>query len=247
MSEIVKEERLKRFQNMGIPTPLPPPDASMMKGPVKNAEFASKLEAIKKGAIKKTVDLFLERETGNNGFKPMEVSKPKNGQNPNVKPVNNNNAAPALFSAPVQGGMFNEEELYGKSTEVPFTQTASEIAGRGYRSNLNENVDDNGSDFLSNIKMKLAEKVQRNPATTLLKENKGNNINSNDLTEAITLVSTDVCKKLFKQFASELLNSQSGLIKESEKVKKVEIVKEDIIKMGDKFFKITPVVVKKKI
>jgi hypothetical protein len=45
---------------------------------------------------------------------------------------------------------------------------------------------------------------------------------------------------------TEFLTSQPGLIKENEKIKKAEIVQEGVVKIDGKFFKLTPVSIKKK-
>jgi len=239
----LNEDRMKRFRDMGIPQPMAPVDPSSVQGPVKNTAFAAKLAALKGGALKEEISTFVDKQEANTGFVPLEV--PKRGQKPG-----------APTSAPVEkikthatsGPSFDiyEKALYGDNTPSSSSYEKASAPGRSYSSDiLNEN--ENGSDFLSDIKNRLQQKALRAstaPATN--QPNNQNQINENQLIETVTQISTDVCKQLIKKFMSEFLTSEPGLIKESEKIKKAEIVKDDIIKMGGKYFKITPVSVKKK-
>lgn len=244
----INEERLRKFREMGIPQPMAPVDPSMLKGPVKNIEFAAKLAAIKNGAIKETVDVFLEKEKGPIGFVPLETSKKSKPVNGQTKPI----ISETIKSLPTSGPSFDayEKALYGDNTPTSNTyETAS--SGRGYSSNIGN---ENGNDFLTSIKTRLAEKAARasqSPNQKILTENTSipsgyKLIQENELREAITLISTDVCKDLMKKFMEDFSTSKPGLIKESEKIKKAEIIQKDIVKIEGKFFKIVPVTIKKK-
>lgn len=247
----LNEERLKKFREMGIPQPMAPVDPSMLKGPVKNLEFAAKLAAIKNGGIKETVDVFLEKEKSPAGFVPLEVpkkSKPINGQSKSI--VTETIKAPS-----VSGPSFDayEKALYGDNTSSSPTYEKASDMTRGYSSNIG-NEDGNGNEFLANIKNRLAEKAARanqNPNQKILTENISipngyKLIKESELHEAITLISTDICKDLIKKSLNEFVATDNNIIKESDKIKKAEIIKEDIVKIEGKFFKIIPVTIKKK-
>jgi hypothetical protein len=248
----INEERIKKFKDMGIPVPMAPVDPSMAQGPVRNTEFAKKLAAIKNGAIKETVDVFLEKEKAPAGFVPLELPAKKNQPGKKQEaPLKESIAKPS-----VSGPSFDayEKALYGDNTPSSSTYEKASVPGRNYVSDMNE--ESNGSEFINDIKSRLAEKFSRTtqPAgQVVLNENKSQNnvntvpaghilINENQLRETITTIST----QLIKKFMSEFLTSEPGLIKESDKIKKAEIIKEDIVKIDGRFFKLTPVTIKKK-
>lgn len=248
----LNEERLKKFREMGIPQPMAPVDPSMLKGPVKNTEFAAKLAAIKNGAIKEEIGTFIDKEGATKAFVGLETPSKRLGTPPKT------NVTETIKAPSVSGPSFDiyEKALYGDNTPSSASYERASAPTRGYSSDIESTGD--GSDFLAGIRARLAEKAAKagqNPGQKVLNENRqaSNNvpqgqklINESELNEAITLISTDVCKKLIKQFMGEFLTSQPELIKENEKIKKAEIVKEDIIKMEGRYFKIVPVTVRKK-
>ena len=248
----INEERFKKFKEMGIPMPMSPVDPATVQMPVKNTEFAKKLAAIKNGGIKETVDVFLEKEKGHNGFIPLETPAKRNipGKTPEKKV-----ATETIAKHAVSGPSFDiyEKALLGES--MPSTREAPS-SKRGYVSDF-EPDNNNGGDFIRDMKAKLAEKFTssgQNSGQVLLSENNNRQqqtqnipdgyrlINEAELKDTITIVST----QLIKKFMSEFLTSEPGLIKENDKIKKAEIVRDDIIKMEGKFFKLTPVTIKKK-
>ena len=247
----INEERVKKFRDMGIPMPMAPVDPGMAQGPVKNTEFAKKLAAIKGGAIKETVDVFLEKEKAQTGFVPLEVSKRNN-------PSEKQQQQPKNISKPqVSGPSFDlyEKALYGgDSNSVSESYERQSASPRSYASDFND--DNNGSEFMDSLKNRLAEKFTKSPQTqvkgqVLMNENSIRNqnvvqpgqmvINESQLRETITTIST----QLIKKFMSEFLTSEPSLIKESDKIKKAEIVQEGVVKIDGKFFKLTPVTLKK--
>jgi len=249
MSKNINEERLKKFRDMGIPAPMSPVDPSMLKGPVRNLEFAAKLEAIKRGVVKEELSTFIEKETGNKGFIPIETPTKK-------KPQNQITETAEIKKPSVSGPSFDlyEKALYGESPSVSFDKNTN---ARTYSHNITPSADDTGTDFLANIKAQLAAKAMKANQSTpnnskIIQENKTNIpaghtlVNENDFKEAVTMIASDVCKVLIKKFMNEFLTSKPDLIKENEKVKKAEIIQENIIKMDGNYFKITPVTVKKK-
>jgi hypothetical protein len=244
----INEERLRKFKEMGIPAPMAPVDPSTVQSRVKNTEFAKKLAAIKNGTKKEELNTFIEKEKAKNGFAPLELPAKRNipGRTPQ-KEINETIAKPAT-----SGPSFDayEKALFGESSPSPEVNVSSK---RGYVSDVES--DSNGSDFISDMKARLAEKYTNAPkGQVILSENKSKQqqqqsvpegyklINENELKETITAVSS----QLIKKFMSEFLTSQPNLIKENDKIKKAEIIKDDIIKMEGRFFKLTPVIMKKK-
>jgi hypothetical protein len=249
----INEERLEKFKKMGLPMPMAPIDPVTVQGPVRNQDFAAKLAAIKSGGKKQEINTFIEKSSPQAGFVPLEVPVPKNKKlNEGSKDDKKNTPALHEFKAqPIPGvGVDLEKALYGES--IPGTsnfKTASELASRSYQSDID---DENGTNFFDTIKQRLSERaskgqsIQRNEGSQVLTESRKSGINEDDLKDYITEVSTDICKKLIKKFMSEYLASEPGLIKENDKIKKAEIVREDIVKIDGRFFKLTPVQVKKK-
>lgn len=248
----INEERMRKFRDMGIPTPLAPVDPSMAQGPIKNTEFAKKLAAIKNGTKKEEINTFIEKEKAQAGFMPLELPVKKNTLGKDQpKPV-----VETIAKQSVSGPSFDiyEKALYGESVSPVESYEKTSTSSRNYVSDIN--IESNGSEFISEMKSKLAQKFTNvNPTQNqvtgqvILKENNVQNIpsghkliNESELKETITLIST----QLIKKFMSEFLSSTPGLIKENDKIKKAEIVKEDIVKIEGKFFKLTPVTLKKK-
>jgi len=241
----LNEDRMKRFRDMGIPQPMAPVDPSSVQGPVRNTAFAAKLAALKGGALKEEITTFVDKQEANNGFIPLKTPSKNKGP---LKEQKSDVSVEKLKTHSTSGPSFDayEKALYGDSTPSSSSFEKASIPGRNYSSDiLNEN--ENGNEFLSDIRNRLQEKALRaaNGQTNIQAPNQ-KPINENQLIETVTQISTDVCKQLIKKFMSEFLTSEPGLIKESEKIKKAEIVKEDIIKMDGKYFKITPVSIKKK-
>jgi hypothetical protein len=243
----LNEDRMKRFRDMGIPQPMAPVDPSSVQGPVRNTAFAAKLAALKGGALKEEITTFVDKQEANKGFVPLEVPSKNKGILKEQKP-----GAPVekLKTLPTSGPSFDvyEKALYGDNTPSSSSFEKASVPGRNYSSDM-LNEGETGNEFLSSIKARLQEKAARaanGQTNTQIQIPNQKPINDNQLIETVTQISTDVCKQLIKKFMSEFLTSEPGLIKENEKIKKAEIVKEDIIKMDGKYFKITPVSVKKK-
>jgi len=236
---------------MGIPLPMSPVDPATVQLPVRNTEFARKLMEIKNGKKKEEINTFIEKEKAQNGFIPLELPVKKNipGQ-PQQKQIAESIAKPS-----VSGPSFDayEKALYGDNTPSSDTFERASSPTRSYSSDVES--ENNGTDFFTDIKNRLAEKqnkAKQGNGQVLLNENQTNRtqnvpegyklINEVELKRTITEISSNLMKK----FMSELLVSVPSLIKENEKVKKAEMVREDIAKIDGKFFKLTPVTMKKK-
>jgi hypothetical protein len=254
MANNVNEERMRKFRDMGIPLPMAPVDPATVQLPVRNTEFAKKLMEIRNGAKKEELSTFIEKEKAQAVFKPLEMPAKKNAHGKaQAKPLTENIAKPSI-----SGPSFDvyEKTLYGEGSNSNESNERTSGSGRNYVSDMGS--DSNGSDFITNMKHRLAEKftnsgkVQQS-GQVILNENQDKSqgqvipagytlVNENKLKDTITSIST----QLIKKFMSEFLTSQPNLIKENEKIKKAEIIKEDIVKIDGKLFKLTPVTIKKK-
>lgn len=252
----LNEERMKKFRDMGIPMPMAPVDPSLNVGSVKNTEFAKKLAAIKNGTKKEELNTFIEKEKAQAGFMPLELPAKKSHNTKSQSQLVNEGIKKPAISGPSFDAY--EKALYGESSVVDFHETNNPtVTSRNYSSDIV--TESTGSDFIHDIRNRLAEKftkaanpVQKNNSVNgqvILNENNSHNIpngykliNETELKETITSISS----QLIKKFMTEFLTSEPNLIKESEKIKKAEIVKEDIVKIDGKFFKLTPVTLKKK-
>lgn len=247
----INEDRLRKFKDMGIPLPMSPVDPATVQLPVKNTEFAKKLMEIKNGKKKEEINTFIEKEKAQNGFIPLELPVKKNipGQ------TQQKQVAESIAKPSVSGPSFDayEKALYGDNTPTSDAFERASSPTRGYSSDVES--ENNGTDFFTDIKNRLAEKQNRakqGNGQVVLNENQTNRtqsvpdgyklINEVELRRTITEISSNLMKK----FMSELLVSVPGLIKENEKVKKAEMIREDIAKIDGKFFKLTPVTMKKK-
>lgn len=247
----LNEERMRKFREMGIPMPMAPVDPATAQGPVRNVEFAKKLAAIKNGAqseVKEVMNTFIEKEKFANKFAPL----PENKSVGQKKQAMNEAPAKELPKHAVKGESFDKYEaaLYGNSGGGSGRSASQEPSTnvRNYTSNVNESVD-NGSEFLTDIRTRLAEKFSK-PGQTGQVSIKSNQqvptghklINEAELHNTITVISS----QLIKKFMSEFLLSEPNLIKETDKIKKAEIIQENVVKIDGKYFKLTPVTVKKK-
>lgn len=266
----INEERLRKFKEMGLPEPMAPIDPSTVQAPVKNKDFAAKLAALKSGNKRAELNTFIEKAERQAGFVPLEVPAPKHqrvaeGQQRPIDP--RKPKTPELKTHAATGPSFDlyERALYGDDRAAvavqnpnepdPFSDNyvrASQVVApsRGYTSD----VEDSPVNFFDAIKQKLAEKNSRAAQTQRIQES-GNpqriaapkqQFDEEQIREYITEISSDVCKKLIKKFMTEYFASEQNIIKESDKVKKAEVVRDDIVKIDGKFFKLQPVQVKKK-
>jgi hypothetical protein len=235
---------------MGIPVPMAPVDPATVQAPVRNMEFAKKLMEIRNGAKKEELSTFIAKEKAQNGFVPLEMPAKKN-----VPGKTQQNIIPEIAKPSVSGPSFDayEKALYGDNTPSSPSFEKASTPARGYSSDVDS--ENNDTDFLTGIRNRLAEKNAKikNNGQVILNENQNKSqgqaipvgyqlINERELRETITEVSSSLIKKFMREF----LTSEPGLIKESEKIKKAEMIREDIAKIDGKFFKLTPVTVKKK-
>jgi hypothetical protein len=264
----LNEERLRKFKEMGIPEPMAPIDPGSVQGPVRNLNFAAKLAALKSGQKRQELNTFLEKAEPAPGFVPLEVpapkhqaineGRPRDPRKPEPPPLKTERAAGPSFDI-YEKALLGEdrssraEPMYANEPD-PYSPTYKRATPpppiRGYQAEIEES---NPSNFFDSIKAKLAQKnaavaqqIREGRQPALQEASVHSQMDDDQIRQYITEISSGVCKKLIKQFMSEYLASEPSLIKENDKIKKAEVIKEDIVKIDGKFFKLTPVQLKKK-
>jgi len=240
----IKKQKEERFRSMGIPIPM---DKSHLEQPivnVKDPKMLARIQEIKNGAKKGEFNELLS--TGNEkGFKPLPEPKRKNNRQPSSE-----TKAPALESfAPKSAG--GDLDIYEKLFSGEGTSTSSPKTSSGQRLQEEVNTDLNGTDFLNNFRQKLQAKAASNgiPASNsgfgIKTQYEQPKIDLNEIESKIYQISSEVAKKIAQETIKEVLDkylSKKTNLNENTFTK----VKDDIIKIGDKYYKLTPVKLKDK-
>jgi hypothetical protein len=235
MSEhITKEQMIERYKKLGIPMPLEPiTNQPAMSG---NPDKLKKIEEIRNGFKKNEFNNILQADGPTKGFTPLPVPRPKHAQSkskdliPEVKsnPIPRNEEADSI-----------ERMLFGDSTT---TQVSSQALNR---KDLNYNT--SNGDFVQEFRNKMQNKIQETVAKTTTPTHQDGyiTINEEDLNKRISEISREiskeVSKKMIKSVLLEYAKDGQGLIVETEKVKKAEIVNKNTVKIGGKLYKLTPI------
>jgi hypothetical protein len=244
------KQKQERFKALGIPIPIEKPAFDQPVTNVKDPKMLQRIQEIKNGA-KKTEFNEMLHVGDKKGFKPLPEPKRKN-HNPQQS---SETKAPALESfSPVKssgGDLDIYEKLFsGESTSAPVTK-----GGSGQRINEDINTDSTGSDFLSNFRQKLQAKAMSNGVSTQPSANSSGfgfktqyetpQISSDEIESKIYEISSQVAKKIAEETIKEVLDQYlSKKTKLNENT--FQKVKEDVIKIGDKYYKLTPVTIKQK-
>lgn len=247
MDEILKQKQ-ERFKALGIPMPMEKPNLDQPIVNVKDPKMLQRIQEIKNGAKKQEFNEILT-VGDNKGFKPLP--EPKKKSNPNIK--NQNVSAPTLENfAPSKES--NELDIYDKlfsadpSVAPTLFKTPSQYTGQRI---VQEDVsfDSTGSDFLSNFRQKLQAKAMSNGNSLNSSgfgfTNPKPNDNIHEIEEKIYKISSEVAKKISEETIKNVLDeylSKKKNLQENTFVK----VKDDIIKIDNKYYKLTPVTIKKK-
>lgn len=245
-TEYLKQKQ-ERFKNLGIPMPIEKPNFDQPLVNVKDPKMLQRINEIKNGGKKNEFNELLSIGE-KNGFQAIPEPKKKI----NNKPTSDTKA-PALesFSPKSSGG---ELDMYEKlfSAETPSIPVQNNKPGQ--RIQEERNIDDNGSNFLNNFRQKLQSKamsngVQVQPVSNssfgFKNENENKSIDFNEIENKIYEISTEVSKKIAEETVKQVLDRYL-LKKQNLQENTYQKVKDDIIKIGDKYFKITPVKVKTK-
>ena len=221
-----KKERLDRFKQMGIPTPMTP-----VKNPKPNPsdpEKASKLDEIRNGSLKNNFAKFIEKAEKTTAA-PVSLPVPKVGKNPNEKAKNAPQISSFAKKSSSEASML-ENIMYGDSNSTDNYSQNSEINNFGP-----QNVDTR-SKLQARLKQKQQESQNNNFNN---QEMTGINLTEVELNEKITNIAKDISKKMIKSVLLEFSKSSGGLIVESKNVKKAEIVGKNKVKINGKTYKLT--------
>jgi hypothetical protein len=234
----INKDRLKKFQEMGIPMPLIPvgnPIASSRPG---NSPVHKLLEEIKKGNKKsffKTID---EKATPASKFTPLPVPKNKR-QKPNQQAPAVN--APKLEEFQVSGLNLNENELLGLTSRPSYSSTP--ILDKNFNK-ISEN------DYLAgvpetDIRTKFHQRMQEKGVQPVAVKNEGQvlHMTEEEFKKKVISISKQVAeivsKQMIKNVIIEYAKAGQDIIVESKKIKKAEIVDKNKVKIDGKVYKLT--------
>jgi hypothetical protein len=237
--------------------------AAIKKGALR--EMTQKIVSIEKGNPNQFVALDVPKPKGNNRIQEQNNHGKIHIPLADIPKIKNAADSEALMMEQMLYGGGGGGS-YVQETYVPEQPTQAPSPRNSYKASFGS-TDDNGSDFLNDFKTRFANKTKTSvlpprkaPNTTLLEEDdqsqgplesrgqRGSQmINESEFVQSVQHIAADICKKMIKQVMGEFLLEQSsgkkGVIVESDKVKKAEIIREDLIKMNGKYYKIKPVTV----
>lgn len=245
-NDIMKQKQ-ERFKALGIPMPMEKPAFDSPVVNVKDPKMLQRIQEIKSGA-KKTEFKEILTVGDNKGFKPLPEPKKNNGT---VKSANSNVKSPALenFSPVKSSG--GELDMYEKLFSGDVSTPSFPKSTGGQRLQEEVNTDMNGSDFLNNFRQKLQAKATTNTSTKpssnygFKTQYQQPQVDLNEIEDKIYQISSEVAKKIAQETIKEVLDqylSKKTNLNENTFTK----VKEDIIKIGSKYYKLTPVTIKSK-
>lgn len=254
-NQLIKQKQ-ERFKALGIPMPIEKPAFDQPVMNVKDPNMLKRIQEIKNGAKKNEFNEILS-VGDKKGFKPLPEPKKKNNQiiSSGTKSQNENSigiTTPALESfSPVSPSSGGDLSFYDKlfSGEAVSTSNKSNMVGTGARIQEEVNYDTNGSDFLNNFRQKLQAKAASAGVTT---KNSGFGVkttyeqpvvNLNEIENKIYEISSEVSKKIaqetIKQVLDQYLSKKTNLQENT-----YQRIKDDIIKIEGKYYKLTPVKIK---
>lgn len=256
----ILREREEKYKAMGLPIPVLSMSQkeqmanSMPKIATGNPDKMAKLQAIMNGGKKNLFQDIIKQAEPAGKFTPLPVAKPKGQKNNQQKPTTNIALNEIKVSRNPEADMF-ERDLYGDvstSSRTSYVQPASGRVDR--RGSLEDGYDantDSGLEFANKIKSKLLEQA---PGKSQKTQQNNAVVNSEELdtriyniaSQVAKSISTEMIKKVLNEYASNSVNSKN-VINEGKNEKKAKFLKEDVVEIDGKFFKLTPVTVKKKI
>jgi hypothetical protein len=230
----MNEERLKKFQQLGIPIPTSNEEVSFQA--VKNKDMLLKLEQIKRGAKK-------------NDFK--EIIQKTEGIILNETPVNNQ-----VYSNNTQKRGFQTKNNVALQNFTPAASNSEALAMEkmlyGDDNSISQNpyVNENSESYpATDYRQKLQERL--NKKTSLSEENpylknslaaKNISLQEEQIVEMVSELSkkiaAETAKETVKKIILEFAKSGKEILVESTKIKKAEIVAKDKVKIDGKIYKL---------
>jgi hypothetical protein len=233
----MNEERLKKFQQLGIPVPTSTEEVSFQT--VKNKDMLLKLEQIKRGAKKNDFKEIIQKTEG-----IILNETPVNNQN-----YNNNNQKKGFQiknHVPLQNftptttnseAIAMERMLYGDDNSFSQNQ------------NINESTDSYPlTDYRQKLEERLSKKNPSNETSPYLKNSlaaKNISIQEEQIFEMVSEISKKVAaetaKETVKKIILEFAKSGKEILVESTRIKKAEIVAKDKVKIDGKIYKLVEI------
>lgn len=228
----MNEQRKQKFEQMGIPSPLPLDNVSTQV--VKNKDMLLKLEQIKRGAKKTDFKEIIQRTEG---LKLDETpSAKKSGQQQkgfqvknhvqveNFQPSGSNSEAIAMEKLLYgESSNFNKnqisDDVYGNQPTVDYKSAIEDRVGKKYQ------IKESNSPYLKSSFAAQQMTLQEERIEQLV-------------IEKATQVATEIAKKTVKQIILEFAKSGKEILVESNKIKKAEIVAKDKVKINGKLYKL---------
>lgn len=249
-----QQAKLERFRSMGIPVPMEKPAFEQPVVNVRDPKMLQRIQEIRSGAKKGEFNTILSTGDKNAGFKPLPEpkikGKPKSGEL-TTKAPQLESFAPATSAS----------ELALAASLFDDAPSAAPVApsqrGVGSRIMESTNNDSNGSDFLSDLRSRIQSKAStggfQTPAQTSgfgFRE-QAPKIQAESMSGLETIVqsiATDVAKKVasetIKTVLDEYLSKRTNLNEGVQNTYKK--VKDDIVLIEGKYYKLVPVKVKSK-
>ena len=254
-NQSVNEERLKKFQEMGIPIPMkpmqPPPSSLRTNSPKFNI-----IEQIKSGAKKAEIDNFIQKSSPNQKFQEIPVSKPKYGGQKKQQPDQNIPQVKTFQSGEGAGSSQAkqiEQMLYGGTSSVtaPSTETAPGTQNVTLDENYLNNVPqrDIRSAFNQRMQAKGTVPAQQTTEQQVTQQTEmGSHVLSmteEEFKKRVIGISKAVSKKvsadMIKKIILEYVKSGQDIIVESKSTKKAEIIGKNKVRIEGKIYKLTPI------
>lgn len=248
--DIIKQKQ-EKFKSMGIPIPM---DKTAFEQPivnVKDPKMLERINQIKNGAKKNEFNTLLTAGE-KKSFKPIPEVKKRNSQS--VVQENKSAQLESFAHAPknpeaeLLERMFSGESSVDRPMQSPNRSQTERIVESA-------NQDSNGSDFLRDFRSRIQSKVNSTGVSANshgfgFKESQKSNhsINIEEIETKIQSISSDVAKKValetVETVLTEYLSKKSRLNENSQNT--FQKVKDDIVKIEGKYYKLVPVKVKSK-
>jgi hypothetical protein len=244
----ILKQRQDRFKNLGIPVPIEKPAFDQPVVNVKDPKMLQRINEIKNGAKKGEFNEILHLGD-KKGFQPLPEPKKRS----NNRQSDSESKAPALESfAPIKssgGDLDVFDKLF--SAETPSIPSSKFSRDQIIQEDIN--TDTTGSQFLNNFRQKLQAKAMggtsvQNPMNSgfgfkTQSENSGANIQ--EIEQKIYEISSMVSKKIAQETIEQVLNEYLSKKTQSNE-NTFQRINENVIKIGEKYYKLTPVTVKQK-
>lgn len=240
---LTKEERLKKFQEMGIPIPMEKINPLLTSSRPGNSHMHKVLESIKSGAKKSEFSGIIETKP-NKGFEPLPVNvKSKN------KPKQPSDKTPEVksFSGAAKGSAEAkqlESVLFGGAGGGSSAVSTGANLEENYIKNIPE------EDILTKFRERMSNK-QITQTNNIVQEQKVNhqanhfNLSEEEFRRKVISISKQVAMKvsktMIKNVILEYVKSGQDIIVESTRCKKAEIVDKNKVRIEGKVYKLVPI------